>query len=69
MQAAQTWQQLINMKQDEGIDKSELYKLWRKITELLAKNLELQDNESQQQVKDDCMSASSMLTHCTHICL
>nr|DBA23398.1 TPA: hypothetical protein GDO54_014314 [Pyxicephalus adspersus] len=50
LQAAQTWQQLINMKQDEGINKSELYKLWRKMTQLLAENMENQDNESQQQL-------------------
>ncbi|KAM5192461.1 superkiller complex protein 3 [Mantella aurantiaca] len=50
LQASQTWQLLINMKQDEGIDKSELYKLWRKMTQLLAENIELQDNESQQQL-------------------
>ncbi|XP_018416037.1 PREDICTED: tetratricopeptide repeat protein 37 [Nanorana parkeri] len=61
LQAAQTWQQLINTKQEEGIDKSELYKLWRQMTQLLAENIELQDNESQQQLLNAFGNAISYL--------
>ncbi|XP_075037195.1 superkiller complex protein 3 [Mixophyes fleayi] len=50
LQAAQTWQQLIILKQDEGIKKDELYQLWKKMTELLEEDTELQDNEIQQQL-------------------
>ncbi|XP_073534422.1 superkiller complex protein 3 [Phyllobates terribilis] len=48
MQAAHTWQQLIKMKEDEDIKKDELYQLWKKMTELLGEETELQDNETQQ---------------------
>lgn len=65
MQAAQTWQQLINLKQDEGINKSEFYKLWRKMTQLLAEDIECQDNEIQQQVNHD-IEISHLLFRCTH---
>ncbi|XP_040198266.1 tetratricopeptide repeat protein 37 isoform X2 [Rana temporaria] len=61
IEAAQTWQQLINMKQDEGIDKSEFYKLWRKMTKLLAEDIERQDNEIQQQLLNAFENAISFL--------
>ncbi|XP_073447000.1 superkiller complex protein 3 isoform X3 [Dendrobates tinctorius] len=48
MQAAHTWQQFIKMKEDEDIRKDELYQLWKKMTELLGEETELQDNETQQ---------------------
>ncbi|KAG9487998.1 hypothetical protein GDO78_007677 [Eleutherodactylus coqui] len=48
LQAAHTWQQLIKMKEDEDIKKDELYQLWKKLTELLGEEIELQDNETQQ---------------------
>ncbi|XP_068103803.1 superkiller complex protein 3 [Hyperolius riggenbachi] len=49
LQAAQAWQRLINMKKD-GVDKSELYQLWKRMTKLLAPSMELQDNEAQQKM-------------------
>ncbi|XP_069819036.1 superkiller complex protein 3 [Dendropsophus ebraccatus] len=48
IQAARAWQQLIKMKEDEDIKKGELYQLWKKMTQLLGKDIELQDNETQQ---------------------
>ncbi|XP_066459101.1 superkiller complex protein 3 [Eleutherodactylus coqui] len=48
LQAAHAWQQLIKMKEDEDIKKDELYQLWKKLTELLGEEIELQDNETQQ---------------------
>ncbi|KAM3940662.1 superkiller complex protein 3 isoform 1-T2 [Leptodactylus fuscus] len=48
VQAAHTWQQLIKMKEDEDVKKDELYQLWKKMTQLLGEEIELQDNETQQ---------------------
>ncbi|KAM4808860.1 superkiller complex protein 3 [Rhinophrynus dorsalis] len=48
LQAAQTWHQMIKMKEDEGVKSSELYQLWKKMTQLLGDNVEHQENEAQQ---------------------
>ncbi|KAM4707819.1 superkiller complex protein 3 [Discoglossus pictus] len=48
LQAAQTWHQLIKIREDEGVKKTELYQLWEKMTLLLAEDVENQDNETQQ---------------------
>lgn len=47
---ARTWYKLIKTRREDGADKQELYELWRKLTELLAENIEDQDNETQQMV-------------------
>ncbi|XP_063820099.1 superkiller complex protein 3 [Pseudophryne corroboree] len=61
LQAALTWQQLIKLKQDEGIKKDELYQLWKKMAELLEADIELQDNETQQQFLNAFENAFSCL--------
>ncbi|KAM9328956.1 superkiller complex protein 3 [Gastrophryne carolinensis] len=61
LQAAQIWQQFINMKQDEAIPKNELCHLWKKMTKLLQENIELQTNESQEQLLKAFENAISCL--------
>ncbi|XP_028749852.1 tetratricopeptide repeat protein 37 [Peromyscus leucopus] len=48
LEVARTWYKLIKTRREDGADKQELYELWRKLTELLAENIEDQDNETQQ---------------------
>ncbi|MEE6508118.1 hypothetical protein FKM82_019100 [Ascaphus truei] len=48
LQAAQTWHQMIEMKQDEGVQNNELCQLWKRMTQLLTDDIDHQDNESQQ---------------------
>ncbi|KAL1783322.1 tetratricopeptide repeat protein 37 [Sigmodon hispidus] len=47
-EVARTWYKLIKTRQEDGADKQELHELWRKLTQLLAENIEDQDNETQQ---------------------
>ncbi|XP_041519322.1 tetratricopeptide repeat protein 37 [Microtus oregoni] len=48
LEVARTWSKLIKTRQDDGADKQELYELWRKLTQMLAEEIEDQDNETQQ---------------------
>ncbi|CAO2593153.1 Tetratricopeptide repeat protein 37 [Lemmus lemmus] len=48
LEVARTWSKLIKTRQEDGADKSELSELWRKLTQLLAEEIEDQDNETQQ---------------------
>jgi superkiller protein 3 len=41
---------LIKTRQEDGADRQELYELWRKLSQLLAENIEDQNNETQQMV-------------------
>ncbi|XP_056393771.1 SKI3 subunit of superkiller complex protein [Hyla sarda] len=61
LQAANTWQQLIKMKEDEDIKKDELYQLWKKMTQLLGGEIELQDNNTQQLLLNAFENALSCL--------
>lgn len=47
------WQQLIQLKEDEGVDKKELLQLWQQVTHLLSDclNEEEPDNETQNHVR------------------
>uniref|UniRef100_A0A4W6GAK8 SKI3 subunit of superkiller complex n=1 Tax=Lates calcarifer TaxID=8187 RepID=A0A4W6GAK8_LATCA len=49
-QLAKVWQQLIQLKKEEAVDKKELLELWQQLTQLLSDclNEEEQDNEIQQ---------------------
>lgn len=47
---ARTWHRLIKTRQEDGADRQELYELWRKLSQLLAENIEDQNNETQQMV-------------------
>lgn len=48
LEVAQTWYRLIKTRQEDGADRQELYELWRKLSQLLAENIEDQNNETQQ---------------------
>ncbi|NWU96448.1 TTC37 protein, partial [Upupa epops] len=48
LEVAETWQKLIQMKQEEGADKAELHQLWRKMIRLLKDSTPNQDNKTQQ---------------------
>lgn len=61
LQAAHTWQQFIKAKEDEDIKKEELYQLWKKMTQLLGEEIELQDNEAQQLLLNAFENALSCL--------
>ncbi|XP_069747865.1 superkiller complex protein 3 [Narcine bancroftii] len=47
-EAAKTWNRLIQLKQQDGAGKQELYQLWKKMIQLLVDKVESQDNEMQQ---------------------
>lgn len=51
-QLAKVWQQLIQLKEEETVDKKELLQLWCQMTQHLSDclNEEEQDNETQQHV-------------------
>ncbi|XP_028615919.1 tetratricopeptide repeat protein 37 [Grammomys surdaster] len=48
LEVARTWHRLIKTRQEDGADRQELYELWRKLSQLLAENIEDQNNETQQ---------------------
>ncbi|KAJ8006135.1 hypothetical protein DPEC_G00125100 [Dallia pectoralis] len=48
LQVARVWRRLIQMKEGEGADKTELVQLWQQMTSLLSVNVEEQDTETQQ---------------------
>ncbi|XP_031216549.1 tetratricopeptide repeat protein 37 isoform X2 [Mastomys coucha] len=48
LEVARTWYRLIKTRQEDGADRQELYELWRKLSQLLAENIEDQNNETQQ---------------------
>lgn len=47
---AEAWQKLIQMKQEEGIEKAELHQLWKKMIQLLKDSTQTQDNKTEQSV-------------------
>lgn len=63
MQLAKVWLQLVQLKEEEGVDKKELVQLLQKMTHLLSDciNDEEQDNETQQHVSLPHMLASAQL--------
>ncbi|XP_053151889.1 SKI3 subunit of superkiller complex protein [Hemicordylus capensis] len=48
LQVARTWHKLIRIKREEGADNAELHELWKRLVQLLAECINLQDNETQQ---------------------
>ncbi|NXG69470.1 TTC37 protein, partial [Baryphthengus martii] len=48
LEVAETWQKLIQMKQEEGAEKAELHQLWKKMIQLLKDSTEQQDNKTEQ---------------------
>ncbi|NWI85017.1 TTC37 protein, partial [Pitta sordida] len=47
-EVAETWQKLIQMKQEEGAEKAELHQLWKKMIQLLKDSTRSQDNKTEQ---------------------
>ncbi|NXS55940.1 TTC37 protein, partial [Brachypteracias leptosomus] len=47
-EVAETWQKLIQMKQTEGAEKSELHQLWKKMIQLLKGSTENKENKTEQ---------------------
>lgn len=52
-QLAKVWRQLLQLKEEEAVDKKELQDLWKQMTQVLSDclNEEEQDNETQQHVR------------------
>ncbi|XP_071437834.1 superkiller complex protein 3 [Pithys albifrons albifrons] len=48
LEVAETWQKLIQMKQEEGAEKAELHQLWKKMIQLLKDSTRTQDNKTEQ---------------------
>ncbi|NWR58481.1 TTC37 protein, partial [Bucorvus abyssinicus] len=48
LEVAETWQKLIQMKQEEGAEKAELHQLWKKMIQLLKDSTHNQDNKTEQ---------------------
>ncbi|NXX81901.1 TTC37 protein, partial [Urocolius indicus] len=48
LEVSETWQKLIQMKQEEGAEKVELHQLWKKMIQLLKDSARNQDNRTQQ---------------------
>ncbi|XP_029428963.1 tetratricopeptide repeat protein 37 [Rhinatrema bivittatum] len=48
LQVARTWHRLIKVKQEDGASDEELHQLWTRMTQLLADNIQSQENETQQ---------------------
>ncbi|NXP43609.1 TTC37 protein, partial [Heliornis fulica] len=48
LEVAETWQKLIQRKQEEGAEKAELHQLWKKMIQLLKDSTESQDNKTGQ---------------------
>uniref|UniRef100_A0A8C3J870 Tetratricopeptide repeat domain 37 n=1 Tax=Calidris pygmaea TaxID=425635 RepID=A0A8C3J870_9CHAR len=47
-EVAETWQKLIQVKQEEGAEKAELHQLWKKMIQLLKDSTQNQDNKTEQ---------------------
>ncbi|XP_028660594.2 tetratricopeptide repeat protein 37 [Erpetoichthys calabaricus] len=50
LEVARAWNKLIKLKQEENVEKEELYQLWIQMIKLLGDGQESQDNEIQQQL-------------------
>ncbi|NWH60477.1 TTC37 protein, partial [Geococcyx californianus] len=48
LEVAETWQKLIQKKQEEAVEKAELHQLWKKMIHLLKDNTQDQDNKTEQ---------------------
>ncbi|XP_027564577.1 tetratricopeptide repeat protein 37 isoform X2 [Neopelma chrysocephalum] len=48
LEVAETWQKLIQMRQEEGAEKAELHQLWKKMIQLLKDSTRNQDNKTEQ---------------------
>ncbi|KFQ92455.1 Tetratricopeptide repeat protein 37 [Nipponia nippon] len=48
LEVAETWQKLIQMKQEEGAEKAEVHQLWKKMIQLLKDSTQNQDNKTKQ---------------------
>ncbi|KFV14108.1 Tetratricopeptide repeat protein 37, partial [Pterocles gutturalis] len=48
LEVAETWQRLIQMKQEDGAEKAELHQLWKKMIQLLKDSTQNQDNKTAQ---------------------
>ncbi|NWR38286.1 TTC37 protein, partial [Tachuris rubrigastra] len=48
LEVAETWQKLIQMRQEEGAEKAELHQLWKKMIQLLRDSTSNQDNKTEQ---------------------
>ncbi|KAJ7423629.1 Tetratricopeptide repeat protein 37 [Pitangus sulphuratus] len=48
LEVAETWQKLIQMRQEEGAEKAELHQLWKKMIQLLKDSTKNQDNKTEQ---------------------
>ncbi|NWU50846.1 TTC37 protein, partial [Dromas ardeola] len=48
LEVAETWQKLIQVKQEEGAEKAELHQLWKKMIQLLKDSTQNQDNKTEQ---------------------
>ncbi|XP_035745210.1 tetratricopeptide repeat protein 37 [Egretta garzetta] len=48
LEVAETYQKLIQMKQEEGAEKAELHQLWKKMIHLLKDSTQNQDNKTEQ---------------------
>uniref|UniRef100_A0A8D3BWL5 SKI3 subunit of superkiller complex n=1 Tax=Scophthalmus maximus TaxID=52904 RepID=A0A8D3BWL5_SCOMX len=68
-QLAKVWQQLIQLKEDDAVDKAELLQLWQEMTQLLSDclNEDEPDNEMQQHLPQEearlKKACESMLSH------
>ncbi|NXN28468.1 TTC37 protein, partial [Nycticryphes semicollaris] len=47
-EVAETWQKLIQVKQEEGAEKAELHQLWKKMIQLLKDSTQNRDNKTEQ---------------------
>ncbi|XP_030049258.1 superkiller complex protein 3 [Microcaecilia unicolor] len=48
LQVARTWHRLIKVRQEDGASDEELHQLWTRMTQLLADDIQSQENETQQ---------------------
>ncbi|XP_008935057.1 PREDICTED: tetratricopeptide repeat protein 37-like, partial [Merops nubicus] len=48
LEVGETWQRLIQVKQEQGAEKTELHQLWKKMIQLLKDSTENQDNKTEQ---------------------
>ncbi|XP_021235950.1 tetratricopeptide repeat protein 37 [Numida meleagris] len=48
LEAAETWQKLIEVKKEGGAEKAELHQLWKRMIQLLADGAQYQDNKTAQ---------------------
>uniref|UniRef100_A0A3Q1HHR7 Uncharacterized protein n=1 Tax=Anabas testudineus TaxID=64144 RepID=A0A3Q1HHR7_ANATE len=64
LKLAKVWLQLIQLKEEEAVDKKELLQLWRQMTQHLSDyvNEEEQDNETQQHCMYHCAISALLIT-------